>query len=83
MNGTKVQLEGNDKLTFSGVGAYQPRFFRDVLPNKPAKLAPLLRSAINDQKISGEHFHVLWIDVGTPARLDCLDDMLASKKESD
>lgn len=82
LNGTKVQLEGNDKLTFSGVGAYQPRFFRDVLPNKPAKLAPLLRSAINDQKISGEHFHVLWIDVGTPARLDCLDDMLASKKES-
>lgn len=83
LNGKKVQLEGGNKLTFSGVGAYQSSFFRNVLPNKPLKLAPLLRSAINDQKISGEHFQGVWIDVGTPARLDCLDDMLTSKKVSE
>ena len=83
LNGTKVQLEGNNKLTFSGVGAYQPGLFNGLLSHKPAKLAPLLHSAINDQKISGEHFHGVWIDVGTPARLDFLDDMLTSKKESD
>ena len=82
LDDTKIVKEGNNKLTFSGVGAYQPRLFRDVLPNKPAKLAPLFRNAIKDKKISGEHFQGVWIDVGTPTRLDYLDDLLTNKKES-
>lgn len=64
------------------MGAYQPRFFRDVLPNKPVKLAPLFRSAIKDKKISGEYFQGVWVDVGTPTRLDYLDELLTNKKES-
>lgn len=82
LDGTKISLDGNNKLTFSGVGAYQPRLFRDVAPNNPAKLAPLFHNAIKDKKISGEHFQGVWIDVGTPARLDYLDDLLTSKKKS-
>ena len=82
LDDTKIALEGNNKLTFSGVGAYQPRLFRDVVPNKPAKLAPLFRNAIKDKKISGEYYHGVWVDVGTPVRLDYLDDLLTNKKES-
>lgn len=82
LDGTKISLDGNNKLTFSGVGVYQPRLFRDVAPNNPAKLASLFLSAIKDKKISGEYFQGVWIDVGTPARLDYLDDLLTNKKES-
>ena len=73
-----VALTGKDKLTFSGIGVYQPGFFRDVVPGAAAKLAPLLRQAIALGKISGEHYPGVWVDVGTPERLRLLDDRLKS-----
>lgn len=69
----KVALSGKNKLTFSGIGVYQPKFFQEVLPGSVAKLAPLLRQAIAAGKTRGEHYRGEWVDVGTPERLRLLD----------
>jgi len=80
----KVALSGKNNLTFSGIGIYQPKFFKDIVPGSVAKLAPLLRQAISDNKIGGEHYRGVWVDVGTPERLRLLDIQLrASVKTSE
>ena len=61
------------KLTFSGIGIYQPQLFQHIPLGNKAPLAPLLREQIARNKISGEHFQGRWIDVGTPQRLQQLD----------
>lgn len=71
-----VKLEGEPKLTFSGVGVYHPTLFAGVKCGEPAKLAPLLKQAIADGKVSAEHFKGVWHDIGTPERLMALNQML-------
>ncbi|MBS3954603.1 MAG: nucleotidyltransferase family protein [Methylomicrobium sp.] len=60
------------KLTFSGIGVYSPALFEGCLHGKQ-KLAPLLRSAIDLQRITGQKFEGFWLDIGTPERLLELD----------
>ncbi len=60
------------KLTFSGIGVYHPELFRHQSAGV-SKLGPLLRQAIAEQKVSGEHFQGFWMDIGTPERLQALD----------
>lgn len=64
---------GESKLTFSGVGIYQPGLFEHIGKGQPAKLAPILREEIAKNLISAEHFQGVWHDIGTPARLHDLD----------
>lgn len=59
--------------TFSGIGVYKPALFAHTPPDQPAKLAPLLRAAIAQQTVLGQLHTGLWIDVGTPERLDTLE----------
>ncbi|MDO5640395.1 MAG: nucleotidyltransferase family protein [Neisseria sp.] len=61
--------ESGTALTFSGMGVYQPALFADTPPRTAAKLAPLLRSAMNAGRVSGEAHQGLWLDVGTVERL--------------
>ncbi|WP_350283320.1 N-acetylmuramate alpha-1-phosphate uridylyltransferase MurU [Nitrosomonas sp.] len=61
------------KLTFSGIGIYHPALFADVPPNQAVKLAPLLRQAISAEKATGSHSPGVWLDIGTPERLQQLD----------
>lgn len=56
-------------LTFSGMGVYHPDLFRNTPPRQAAKLAPLLREAMNAGLVSGEQHAGLWLDVGTVERL--------------
>lgn len=63
-------------LTFSGIGIYQPSLFGHIPRGSIAPLAPLLREQIALGKISGEHHNGLWVDVGTPQRLEELDRQL-------
>ena len=65
-------------LTFSGIGIYQPGLFSRIPRGSIAPLAPLLREQIALGKVSGEHHQGLWVDVGTPQRLDELDRQLRS-----
>lgn len=61
--------DNRHKHTFSGIGLYRPALFADTAPHQAAKLAPLLRQAMNRQHISGSIHSGLWLDVGTPERL--------------
>jgi MurNAc alpha-1-phosphate uridylyltransferase len=63
------------RLTFSGVGMYDPELFSGCKPGS-FPLAPLLRQAADDGLVSGEHYRGGWIDVGTPQRLKELDVLL-------
>jgi MurNAc alpha-1-phosphate uridylyltransferase len=63
-------------LTFSGIGLYHRALFAHTPAGEKAPLAPLLRQAIDAGRASGEHFGGRWVDVGTPARLDALDEEL-------
>jgi len=78
LNGGRVAAEGTDPLTFAGIGLYRAELFAGVVRGKPAKLAPLLRAAMAEDRISGECFPGRWVDVGTPGRLEELDAELRS-----
>jgi MurNAc alpha-1-phosphate uridylyltransferase len=64
----KVRLAGERPSTFSGLGVYRPALFAD-LPVGRCAVAPLLRRAIAQGLVTGEHYPGLWVDVGTPERL--------------
>jgi len=72
----RVRTQGEPRLTFSGIGAYHPRLFDGLASGVAAKLAPLLRSAMEADRISGRVHTGQWIDVGTPQRLQALDTLL-------
>ncbi|HWU65994.1 MAG TPA: nucleotidyltransferase family protein [Methylophilus sp.] len=64
------------RLTFSGVGVYHPELFSSIQHGQAAKLAPLLRAAMQQQRVTGQHHHGLWHDIGTPERLAQLDQWI-------
>ena len=66
------------KWTFSGIGLYHPVLFANIPRGSKAPLAPLLREQIALGKASGEHHRGVWVDVGTPQRLEALDRQLRS-----
>ncbi|MEO6422544.1 MAG: N-acetylmuramate alpha-1-phosphate uridylyltransferase MurU [Candidatus Nitrotoga sp.] len=66
-------------FTFSGIGIYQPSLFASIPRGTVAPLAPLLRAQIALGKVSGEHYRGRWLDVGTPQRLEKLDNELRSQ----
>ena len=65
-----------DRLTFSGIGVYHRALFAKTPAGAKAPLAPLLRQAIDAGRASGEHYRGRWVDVGTPERLQQLDESL-------
>jgi len=72
----KLQAEGSEKLTFSGVGIYDPALFAGVQRGQAAKLAPLLKAAMTNGLVSGCQHLGQWQDIGTPERLQALDSQL-------
>jgi N-acetyl-alpha-D-muramate 1-phosphate uridylyltransferase len=71
----RVIAEGGIPLTFSGIGIYRPELFTACRPGR-FPLAPLLRQAIAQGEITGEYYEGQWWDIGTPARLQYLEDWL-------
>lgn len=67
---------GEHMLTFSGIGVYHPDLFADIVKGQPAKLAPLLRQAIDHDRATAQHYQGVWHDIGTPERLKQLDESL-------
>jgi MurNAc alpha-1-phosphate uridylyltransferase len=76
------ELPNHAKLTFSGIGLYRPSLFANIPPGNKAPLAPLLRQQIELGKVSGEHHHGMWVDVGTPQRLNELDKELRATQNT-
>jgi len=60
------------RLTFSGIGVYQSALFADCQSGS-FPLAPILKRAMAQGKVSGEYYAGKWVDVGTPQRLDELN----------
>ena len=75
----RVAGDGPCRLTFSGIGAYLPELFAPLERGSKCQLASLLRPAMAQGAVTGEHHRGLWMDVGTPQRLSELERMLASK----
>ena len=71
-----LKQTGEQMLTFSGVGVYHPDLFADVVKGQPAKLAPLLRKAIDNNAATAQYYCGVWHDIGTPQRLTELDAAL-------
>lgn len=69
-------------LTYATIGLFKTKLFGhpwcDVPPGNPkgvsAPLAPLLRRAMDDGLVTGTRFDGEWVDVGTPQRLDDLNN---------
>lgn len=55
--------------TFSGIGYYSAKLFKELAYGKRA-LAPILRDAIERKSVSAELYSGVWRDIGTPQRLD-------------
>jgi MurNAc alpha-1-phosphate uridylyltransferase len=62
-------------LTYSGIALLHPRLFSDCAAGA-FRLAPLLRQAMLQNSVSGEHFTGRWIDVGTQERLAAAEALL-------
>jgi MurNAc alpha-1-phosphate uridylyltransferase len=78
LHGDRVMAEGSPRLTFSGIGVYRRELFAGCLPGK-FPLVPLLRAAMAENRVSGEHYRGAWFDIGTPARLAELDKALGQR----
>lgn len=79
LDGKRVVDTGSGtQLTFSGIGVYRPALFEDCSPGR-FPLAPLLRRQISAGRVSGEHYRGRWVDVGTPERLQGLQQLLAAQ----
>ena len=64
----RIRNDGEPMFTFSGVSIYRPEFFADCTPGR-FSVVPMLRAAVDADKISGSIYSGLWRDVGTPERL--------------
>ena len=67
-----IRADGQPKYTFSGIGVYRPHLFAGCTAGK-FQLAPLLRRAMAENQVTGEVFKGFWRDIGTPQRLDELN----------
>jgi MurNAc alpha-1-phosphate uridylyltransferase len=88
-----VHSNGDTRLTFSGIGVYRKALFanwRDVVGDIAGteltpprfKLAPLLRAAMGRSAVTGSHHQGHWTDVGTPLRLQRLDEALRTHAQA-
>ncbi len=71
-----IYAQGEQTLTYAGIGVFSPALFADIKPGTIMKLRPLLDAAIAAGTLSGERFTGRWVDVGTPQRLAELDQEL-------
>ncbi len=75
----RVSESGDAKLTYSGIGIYRKALFDGCRAGK-FPLAPLLRKAMQQHRVGGQLLGGEWIDVGTPQRLQQLEQSLTSRR---
>ncbi|MCB1793465.1 MAG: nucleotidyltransferase family protein [Candidatus Competibacteraceae bacterium] len=77
----RVEETGAARLTFSGISVLRPELFANCAPGR-FPLGPLLRRAMTDGRVTGEHYRGGWRDIGTPQRLAELDDELRRRPKA-
>jgi MurNAc alpha-1-phosphate uridylyltransferase len=73
LKGSDVFNKGEKMYTFSGIGYYNPKIFQTIELQK-APLAPILRALCEKNLVSGEIFNKMWHDIGTPQRLEKINN---------
>jgi N-acetyl-alpha-D-muramate 1-phosphate uridylyltransferase len=68
LEGARIVERAEGRLTYSGVGVYRPELFAGCQDGR-FPLLPLLRRAIERQRLYGQRHEGVWDDVGTPGRL--------------
>lgn len=69
-------------FTFSGIGLYRPELFSNM-PAGIRKLGPLLRQAMVNHRVTGQKYSGFWMDIGTPDRLQQLDQYYTQLESKD
>jgi len=69
------------RLTFTGIAAYRKRLFHN-LPEARYPLGPLLRQAMHQNRVSGEHISGRWISVDTAGRLQTVRRWQAERDQT-
>lgn len=72
---TFEQEKEGENLTYSGIAVIHPRLFEGLEWGK-RPLAPLLKDAMHNHRISAAKMAETWVDVGTPERLMQLDQQI-------
>ena len=75
----KVYNIGKNFLTYSGIGIYDPKLFKNC-SNERWALAPILHTAIDEQLVSAEHFSGKWFDIGTLEQLEQAENYISKIK---
>lgn len=68
-----------EALTFSGISLIKPSLFEGCAAGA-FPLAPLLRGAMVNNEASGELYDGSWVDVGTPERLQQVEELVIAKQ---
>jgi N-acetyl-alpha-D-muramate 1-phosphate uridylyltransferase len=80
-DGLALHRQDGERYTFSAIGLYRAALFAppccDIPAGNPtgikAPLAPILRAAMDNERVSAELYTGAWTDVGTPERLQQLN----------
>ena len=68
-----AQNQGETRYTYSTIGLFRKALFKSLPDGNPQgvklALAPLLRTAMDNQQVTAEIYTGPWTDVGTPERL--------------
>lgn len=75
-----IMDQGAKKLTYAGLGIMDPKLFEHI-ENPKFSLLSVLQPAIKKHKVTGKYYDGIWVDVGTPERLDYANQ-IASKTSS-
>ncbi|WP_249277370.1 N-acetylmuramate alpha-1-phosphate uridylyltransferase MurU [Pandoraea sp. PE-S2R-1] len=66
-------------LTFGSIALYDLRLFDGIAPGTRMALTPLYQRTIADARATGERFDGEWENVGTPAQLAALNDIVSAR----
>lgn len=66
------------KYTFAGISVVSPDLVEGIAEGQVAPLAPLLKKAMLGLQVTAEVMDAQWVDVGTPERLDEVNQLIQS-----
>jgi len=76
LQGGRIQTAGGERLTYSGIGVFDPALLQGAAPGR-FPLLPWLTKARDAGRLTGQRHEGYWLDVGTPERLHDLERYLA------
>ena len=70
----------DQRLTFSGISVMHKKLFSGF-PIQPKSMVPILQEAMLENRVSGEVYEGLWMDIGTPERLQEVNALVETDAE--